>query len=42
VMSPGNYRFSDFLKLGSVVLVAYAVACTTMLWVLSGPLGWWG
>jgi len=42
VMSPGNYRFSDFLKLGSVVLLAYAAACTTMLWVLSGPLGWWG
>ncbi|WP_206930575.1 SLC13 family permease [Roseococcus thiosulfatophilus] len=41
VMSPGNYRFSDFLKLGSVVLLTYGVACTTMLWVLSGPLSWW-
>lgn len=42
VMSPGGYRFGDFLRLGSVVLLAYAAACTAALWVLSGPLGWWG
>lgn len=42
VMSPGNYRFGDFLKLGTVVLVAYAVACTAAIWVLSGPLRMWG
>jgi di/tricarboxylate transporter len=42
VMSPGSYRLADFLKLGGVVLVVYAAACTTTLWLLSGPLGWWG
>lgn len=42
VMSPGNYRLSDFFKLGSLVLLAYAVACISALWLLSGPLGWWG
>lgn len=42
VMSPGNYRFSDFLKLGSVVLIAYGAACIAALWVLSWPLRWWG
>ncbi|MBS7788975.1 SLC13 family permease [Roseococcus sp. SDR] len=42
VMSPGNYRFSDFLKLGSVVLVVYGLASVVSLWVLSGPLHWWG
>lgn len=42
VMSPGNYRFSDFLKLGSIVLLTYGMACTVMLWLLSGPFVWWG
>lgn len=42
VMSPGNYRFSDFLKMGGVVLVVYGTASITMLWLLSGPLAWWG
>lgn len=41
VMSPGNYRLSDFLKLGAVVLVAYGVAALLMLWLLASPLGYW-
>lgn len=42
VMAPGNYRLEDFLKLGSLVLLAYAVTSVLALWLLSVPLGRWG
>jgi di/tricarboxylate transporter len=42
VMSPGNYRLSDFLKLGTVVLIAYSVAALLALWALSSGLRYWG
>ncbi len=41
VMSPGNYRATDFLKLGTAVLLAYAVGGMGALWLLQGPLGYW-
>lgn len=34
VMSPGNYRLSDFLRLGSIVLIVYAVAALSMIYWL--------
>jgi di/tricarboxylate transporter len=42
VMSPGNYRIRDFLKLGSVVLLAYGTVAIGALWLLAGPVGYWG
>lgn len=42
VMSPGNYRLSDFLKLGTVVLIAYSVAALLALWALASGLRYWG
>ncbi|WP_027286136.1 SLC13 family permease [Rubritepida flocculans] len=42
VMSPGNYRFADFLQLGSLVLLAYGAASVAMLWLLVAQAGWWG
>jgi di/tricarboxylate transporter len=41
VMSPGNYRLGDFLKLGTAVLLPYALVSVGALWVLDGPLGYW-
>jgi di/tricarboxylate transporter len=41
VMSPGNYRIRDFLKLGTVVLLAYGTAAVGALWLLAGPVGYW-
>jgi di/tricarboxylate transporter len=42
VMSPGNYRLSDFLKLGAVVLLAYSAAALLALWALSSGVRYWG
>jgi di/tricarboxylate transporter len=42
VMSPGNYRLNDFLKLGAIVLVAYSLAALAVLWLLATPLRYWG
>lgn len=41
VMSPGNYRLTDFLKLGAVVVLAYGTAAVLALWALEGPIGYW-
>ncbi|MCZ8146833.1 MAG: hypothetical protein O9325_03140 [Roseomonas sp.] len=42
VMSPGNYRLSDSLKLGAVVLLAYSAAALLALWALSSGIRYWG
>lgn len=42
VMSPGNDRLSDFLKLGAVVPLAYSVAALMALWALSSGLRYRG
>jgi di/tricarboxylate transporter len=33
VLTPGSYRLLDFVKLGSVVLVAYAIASLAVIWL---------
>lgn len=42
VMSPGNYALMDFIRLGTLVLLAYGAASLAVLWLLAGPLGYWG
>jgi hypothetical protein len=42
VMSPGNYRLADFARLGLLVLLAYGSAALAVLWLLAGPMRFWG
>jgi di/tricarboxylate transporter len=42
VLAPGNDRVMDFVPLGLPVLLACGAASRAVLWLLAGPLRFWG